>query len=125
MSVLEVSGDTIEVKATGGDTHLGGDDFDKKIIEYLIAEFQKAEGIDLRKDSLATQRLKDAAENAKHELSSTPETEINIPFITSDANGPKHLSIKLTRSKFEEMVHEYIVRAENKIKETIKTQDLR
>ena len=124
VSVLEVSGDTIEVKATGGDTHLGGDDFDKKIIEYLIAEFQKAEGIDLRKDSLATQRLKDAAENAKHELSSTPETEINIPFITSDANGPKHLSIKLTRSKFEEMVHEYIVRAENKIKETIKDAGL-
>ena len=85
VSVLEVSGDTIEVKATGGDTHLGGDDFDKKIIEYLITEFKKAEGIDLSKDSLATQRLKDAAENAKHELSSTPETEVNIPFITSDA----------------------------------------
>lgn len=124
VSVLEVSQDTIEVKATGGDTHLGGDDFDKKIIEYLIAEFQKAEGIDLSNDSLATQRLKDAAENAKHELSSTTETEINIPFITSDANGPKHLSIKLTRSKFEEMVQEYIVRAEDKIKETIKDAGL-
>ena len=124
VSVLEVSQDTIEVKATGGDTHLGGDDFDKKIIEYLITEFQKAEGIDLSNDSLATQRLKDAAENAKHELSSTTETEINIPFITSDANGPKHLSIKLTRSKFEEMVQEYIVRAEDKIKETIKDAGL-
>ena len=124
VSVLEVSQDTIEVKATGGDTHLGGDDFDKKIIEYLVDEFQKAEGIDLRNDSLATQRLKDAAENAKHELSSTTETEINIPFITSDAQGPKHLSIKLTRSKFEEMVSEYIVRAENKIKETIKDAGL-
>ena len=124
VSVLEVSEDTIEVKATGGDTHLGGDDFDKKIIEYLISEFQKVEGVDLRNDSLATQRLKDAAENAKHELSSTTETEINIPFITSDAHGPKHLSIKLTRSKFEDMVQEYITRAEDKIKETIQDAGL-
>ena len=124
VSVLEVSQDTIEVKATGGDTHLGGDDFDKKIIEHLITEFQKTEGIDLRNDSLATQRLKDAAENAKHELSSTTETEVNIPFITSDVHGPKHLSIKITRSKFEEMVHEYIVRAEEKVKETIQDANL-
>ncbi|MYE37939.1 MAG: molecular chaperone DnaK [Candidatus Spechtbacteria bacterium SB0662_bin_43] len=119
VSVLEVSEDTIEVKATGGDTHLGGDDFDKKIIEWLISEFKKQEGIDLSNDTLAIQRLKDAAEKAKHELSSTAETEINIPFITSDANGPKHLAMKLTRALFEDMVSDYIKRAEDKARETI------
>ena len=119
VSVLEVSEDTIEVKATGGDTHLGGDDFDKKIIEWLISEFKKQEGIDLSNDTLAIQRLKDAAEKAKHELSSTAETEINIPFITSDANGPKHLAMKLTRALFEDMVSDYIKRAEDKTRETI------
>lgn len=125
VSVLEVSEDTIEVKATGGDTHLGGDDFDKKIIDWLVSEFKKAEGIDLSNDTLAVQRLKDAAEHAKHELSSTTETEVNIPFITSDANGPKHLVLKLTRATFEDMVREYITRAEEKIKATIKDAGLK
>ena len=90
VSVLEVSENTVEVKAVGGDTHLGGDDFDQKIIHFLIDEFRKDQGIDLGKDTLALQRLKEGAERAKHELSSSLETEVNIPFITTDANGPKH-----------------------------------
>lgn len=104
VSVLEVSEDTVEVKATNGDTHLGGDDFDQILIQWLIAEFKKDSGIDLSKDQLALQRLKEAAEKAKIELSSAQETEINQPFITSDASGPKHLVIKMTRSKLEELV---------------------
>jgi len=120
ISVLEVSEDTIEVKATGGDTHLGGDDFDQKIIDWLVEEFKKEQGIDLAKDQLALQRLKDAAERAKHELSSTLETEINIPFITSDANGPKHLSIKLTRAKLESLVKEYIDKSIEITKQIVK-----
>ena len=120
VSVLEVSEDTIEVKATGGDTHLGGDDFDKVIIGWIVEEFKKAEGIDLAKDKLAMQRLKDAAEHAKHELSSTAESEVNIPFITSDAEGPKHLNLKLTRAKLEEMTAQFIKRAEEKTREVVK-----
>jgi len=120
VSVLEVSQDTVEVKATGGDTHLGGDDFDQRIIDWLIDEFKKDQGIDLSKDELALQRLKESAEKAKHELSSTLETEINIPFITSDASGPKHLNLKLTRAKLEELVGEYIDRAIEKTKEVVK-----
>ncbi|MEK7452852.1 MAG: molecular chaperone DnaK [Patescibacteria group bacterium] len=108
VSVLDMSEDTIEVKATGGDTHLGGDDFDQKIIHWLISEFKKDQGIDLSKDMLSLQRLKESAEKAKLELSSSIETEINIPFITSDAEGPKHLNIKFTRAKLEELVGEYI-----------------
>lgn len=108
VSVLDIGGDTIEVKATGGDTHLGGDDFDQEIIHWLIDEFKKDQGIDLSKDVLALQRLKEAAEKSKHELSSSLETEINIPFITSDAEGPKHLNLKLTRAKLEELVGEFI-----------------
>jgi molecular chaperone DnaK len=114
VSVLEMAFDpdtkeqTVEVRATGGDTHLGGDDFDKKIQEYLVAEYKKQEGIDISKDSLAVQRLKEAAERAKHELSSALETEINIPYISSDANGPKHFQIKMTRAKLESLVQEYI-----------------
>ena len=111
VSVLEISKDTVEVKATGGDTHLGGDDFDQKIIDWLVEEYKKDQGIDLSKDYLALQRLKEAGEKAKHELSSTAETEINIPFITSDASGPRHLNIKLTRAKLEELVGEYIDKA--------------
>jgi molecular chaperone DnaK len=95
---------TVEVRATNGDTHLGGDDFDQVIIEWIVAEFKKSEGIDLSKDPLALQRIKEAAEKAKIELSSAMETEINQPFITSDANGPKHLLFKLTRAKMEELV---------------------
>ncbi len=104
VSVLEVSADTVEVKATNGDTHLGGDDFDQVVIKWLIDEFKRDQGIDLSKDMLALQRLKEAGEKAKIELSSAQETEINQPFITSDAAGPKHLVIKLTRSKLEELV---------------------
>ncbi len=119
VSVLEVSQDTVEVKSTGGDTHLGGDDFDQKIIDWLTAEFKKQEGIDLSRDTLALQRLKDAAEKAKHELSSSLETAINIPFITSDANGPKHLDLKFARAKLEELVGEFIVRAEERTRATV------
>src|SRR3989338_4817331 len=111
VSVLEISTDTVEVKATGGDTHLGGDDFDKRLIEWMVDEFKKDQGIDLSRDKLALQRLKEAAERAKHELSSTHETEINIPFITSDAEGPKHLLLKLSRSKLEELVNDHIEKA--------------
>ncbi|MFA5099198.1 MAG: Hsp70 family protein, partial [Candidatus Paceibacterota bacterium] len=96
ISVLEVGDETVEVKATGGDTHLGGDDFDRKIIEFLVSEYKKQEGIDISGDPLALQRLKEAAERAKHELSSAFESEINIPYITSDAAGPKHFLLKLT-----------------------------
>lgn len=111
VSVLEVSKDTVEVKATGGDTHLGGDDFDQIIMNWLVDEFKKQEGIDLSKDQLAIQRLKDAAEKAKHELSSAIETEINIPFITSGSDGPKHLNVKFTRAKLEDLVGDNIDKA--------------
>ncbi len=108
VSVLEIGDDVVEVKSTGGDTHLGGDDFDKKIIEYLVSEYKKQEGVDLLKDPLALQRLKEGTERAKHELSTTFETEINLPYITSDASGPKHFLMKITRAKLEELVGEYI-----------------
>jgi len=108
VSVLEVADDTVEVKATNGDTHLGGDDFDQVIIHWIIDEFKKDSGIDLSKDQLSLQRLKEAAEKAKHELSTAMETEINQPFITSDASGPKHLVLKLSRSKLEELVHDLV-----------------
>jgi molecular chaperone DnaK len=108
VSVLEVSAETIEVKSTHGDTHLGGDDFDQKIIDWIADEFLKQYGIDLTKDQVALQRLKEAAEKAKIELSTTMETEINQPFITTDASGPKHLLLKLTRAKMEELVGDYI-----------------
>ena len=108
VSVLEVSEDTIEVKATHGDTHLGGDDFDQKIIHWILDEFKKQEAIDLSKDPLALQRIKEAAEKAKIELSTAQETEINQPFITSDANGPKHLVMKLSRAKMEELVNDLV-----------------
>jgi molecular chaperone DnaK len=125
ISVLEIGFDpdskeqTIEVHATGGDTHLGGDDFDKKIQEYLVDEYKKQEGIDISKDPLAVQRLKEAAERAKHELSTALETEINIPYISSDANGPKHFQIKMTRAKLESLVVEYIDRSIQLTKETV------
>lgn len=111
VSVLEIGDDTIEVKATGGDTHLGGDDFDQLIITWLANEFKKESGIDISNDYLALQRLKEAAEKAKHELSSTLESEVNIPFITSDAEGPKHLLLKLTRAKLEDLVGPHIQRS--------------
>lgn len=120
VSVLEVGDDTVEVKATGGDTHLGGDDFDKKIIEYLVSEYKKQEGVDLSKDALALQRLKEATERAKHELSTTFETEINLPYITSDASGPRHFLMKLSRGKLEELVRDLIDRSVDILDKTIK-----
>lgn len=111
VTVLEIAGETIEVKSTDGDTHLGGDDFDQKIIRWIVDEFKKESGIDISKDTLARQRLKEAAERAKHELSTTLETEINIPFITSDASGPRHLLRKFTRATLESLVEEYITKS--------------
>ncbi|MEK7561194.1 MAG: molecular chaperone DnaK [Patescibacteria group bacterium] len=111
VSVLDIAEDTIEVKGVDGDTHLGGDDIDQKIIEWIIAEFKRDQGIDLAKDTLALQRLKESAEKAKHELSTTPQTELNLPFITSDASGPRHLVMTFTRAKLEELVHEMIDRS--------------
>jgi molecular chaperone DnaK len=104
VSILEIGEGVFEVKATNGDTHLGGDDYDEAIIDFLAAEFQKAEGIDLRKDRMALQRLKEAAEKAKIELSSATQTEVNLPFITADATGPKHLNVNLSRAKLEQLV---------------------
>jgi molecular chaperone DnaK len=108
VSVLDVSEDTVEVKSTNGDTHLGGDDFDRVIIDWILNEFKLQEGVDLSRDSLALQRVKDAAERAKIELSTAQQTEINQPFITSDANGPKHLVISLTRAKLEELCFDLV-----------------
>ena len=108
ISILEVGDNVVEVKATNGDTHLGGDNMDQRIIDWLVAEFKKDQGIDLSQDRMALQRLKEAAEKAKIELSSTVETDINLPFITADAAGPKHLNIKLSRAKFEQMVDDII-----------------
>ncbi len=108
ISILEVGEGVFEVKSTSGDTHLGGEDFDMRIVNYVADEFMKEHGIDLRKDRMALQRLKDAAEKAKKELSTMLETEINLPFITADASGPKHLNIKLTRAKFESLVEDLV-----------------
>lgn len=119
ISVLEIGDDTIEVRATGGDIHLGGDDFDKKIIEYLTSEYKKQEGIDISKDPLAIQRLKEAAERSKHELSTSLESEINLPYITSTEEGPKHFVMKLTRAKLEGLVEEYIDRSIKLVEETV------
>jgi len=108
ISILEVGDNIIEVKSTNGDTHLGGDNLDQRIIDWLIAEFKKDQGIDLSRDQMAMQRLKEAAEKAKIELSTVQETDINLPFITADASGPKHLNFKLSRSKFEQLVEDLI-----------------
>jgi len=124
ISILNVSEDTIEVKATGGDTHLGGDDFDQRIMDWLLSEFKRTEGIDLSKDELALQRLKEAAEKAKIELSSVLETEINLPFISADASGPKHFYYKLTRAKLEELVSDYIAKSIELVKQTLKEVNL-
>ncbi|MBI2459433.1 MAG: molecular chaperone DnaK [Parcubacteria group bacterium] len=108
ISILDVSADTVEVKSTNGDTHLGGEDFDQRIINWIIGEFKKDQGLDLSKDTLSLQRIKEAAEKAKIELSTTMETEINQPFITTDANGPKHLVMKISRAKLEELVGDLV-----------------
>lgn len=110
ISVLELGDGVFEVKSTNGDTHLGGDDFDSKLIDYLADEFKKTEGIDLKKDPMAMQRLKDAAEKAKIELSSSMKTNINLPFITADSSGPKHLNIDISRSKFEQLIDDLVQR---------------
>jgi len=111
ISILEVGEGVVEVKSTNGDTHLGGDNFDAVILEWLIAEFKKDQGIDLKNDKMALQRLKEASEKAKVELSSSQETEINLPFITADQTGPKHLQLKLSRSKFEQMIEHLVERS--------------
>ncbi|MEQ8202565.1 MAG: molecular chaperone DnaK [Smithellaceae bacterium] len=108
ISILELGEGVFEVKSTNGDTHLGGEDFDQRVMDYLVAEFKKDQGIDLRSDKMALQRLKEAAEKAKMELSSAMETDINLPFITADASGPKHMNVKLTRAKLEALVEELI-----------------
>ena len=108
VSILEVGDNVVEVKATNGDTHLGGDNFDQRIIDWLVSEFKKDQGVDLSKDNMVLQRLKEAAEKAKVELSTTNETDINLPFITADAGGPKHLNVKLSKAKFESMVDDLI-----------------
>lgn len=111
ISILEVGDNVVEVKSTNGDTHLGGDNFDTRVLEWMIEEFKKDQGIDLKGDKMALQRLKEAAEKAKIELSSTSETDINLPFVTADATGPKHLQMKLTRAKFDQMTEDLVKRS--------------
>ncbi len=125
ISVLEIGDGVFEVKSTNGDTFLGGEDFDLRIIDYLADEFKKSDGIDLRDDKLALQRLKEAAEKAKIELSSTSQTEVNLPFVTADASGPKHLNIKLTRSKLESLVEDLIKRSVEPCKAALKDAGLK
>src|ERR1700677_280696 len=120
VSVLEIGDGVFEVKSTNGDTFLGGEDFDLRVIDYLADEFRKEQGIDLRKDKLALQRLKEAAEKAKIELSSSKETEINLPFITADASGPKHLVMKLSRAKLEALVDDLIAKTLEPCKAALK-----
>ncbi len=120
VSILEIGDGVFEVKSTNGDTFLGGEDFDMRLVEYLAEEFKKEQGIDLKKDKLALQRLKEAAEKAKIELSSAAQTEINLPYITADASGPKHLAIKLSRAKFESLVDDLIQRTVEPCKKALK-----
>lgn len=120
ISVLQLGDGVFEVKSTNGDTHLGGDDFDQRLIDYLADEFKKAEGIDLRKDPMALQRLKEAAEKAKIELSSSNSTDVNLPFITATQDGPKHLNINLSRSKFEQLIHDLVERTKIPCQQAIK-----
>jgi len=124
ISVLEVGEGVVEVKSTNGDTHLGGDDVDEALIKWIVEEFKKDQGIDLTNDKMALQRLKEAAEKAKIELSSAMETEINLPFITADASGPKHLVMKLTRSKFEQLVEPILKRLMPPVEQAIKDAGL-
>lgn len=124
ISVLELGDGVFEVKSTNGDTHLGGDDFDQKVINWIADEFNKSDGIDLRKDPMALQRLREAAENAKKELSTSKQTEINLPFVTADASGPKHLNITLTRAKFEELVSDLVERIIEPCKKAIEDAGL-
>ena len=125
ISVLEIGDGVFEVKSTNGDTFLGGEDFDMRLVEYLAAEFKKEQGIDLKNDKLALQRLKEAAEKAKIELSSSAQTEINLPFITADQTGPKHLTMKLTRAKFEQLVDDLVQRTIEPCKAALKDAGLK
>jgi molecular chaperone DnaK len=124
ISILEVGDNVVEVKATNGDTHLGGDNFDQRIIDWLVSEFKREQGIDLSRDPMAMQRLKEAGEKAKCELSTTVETEINLPFITADASGPKHLLMKLTRAKFEQMIEDLVERSVDPCKQALRDANL-
>jgi molecular chaperone DnaK len=124
VSILEIGDGVFEVKSTNGDTFLGGEDFDNRVVEYLAAEFKKEQGIDLTKDKLALQRLKEAAEKAKIELSSATQTDINLPYITADATGPKHLTLKLTRAKFEALVEDLIQRTVEPCRKALKDAGL-
>jgi len=124
ISILEIGDGVFEVRSTNGDTHLGGDDFDQKIIDWLAEEFRKQEGIDLRKDPMALQRLKEAAEKAKCELSGTLQTDVNLPFITADANGPKHLNLTLTRAKLEQIVADLVERCRGPVVQALKDAGL-
>jgi molecular chaperone DnaK len=119
ISILEVGEGVVEVKATNGDTHLGGDDLDQRVIEWMVAEFKKSDGIDLGKDRMALQRLKEAAEKAKIELSTVMETDINLPFVTADQSGPKHLQMKLTRAKFEQLVDDLLERSMGPLRQAL------
>jgi molecular chaperone DnaK len=125
ISILELGEGVFEVKATNGDTHLGGDDFDQRVIDWLLAEFKKDQGIDLSKDQQALQRLKEAAEKAKIELSTTSTTEINLPYITADASGPKHLVVSLTRAKLEDLVADLVAKTEGPVKAALKDAGLK
>src|SRR5262249_50027646 len=119
ISILEVGEGVVEVKATNGDTHLGGDNIDQRIIDWIIEEYRKDQGIDLSKDRMALQRLKEAAEKAKMELSSVLETEINLPFVTADASGPKHLLLKLTRAKLEGLMEDILQKSVGPCKQAL------
>ena len=119
VSILDIGDGVFEVLATNGDTHLGGDDFDNAIIDYLVDEFKKSQGIDLKQDKMAMQRLKEAAEKAKIELSGMQQTQINLPFITADSSGPKHLDISLSRSKFEELIHDLVERTAGPVRQAL------
>jgi len=125
ISILEVGEGVVEVKSTNGDTHLGGDDIDKRVMDWIVDEFKKDQGIDLSKDRMALQRLKEAAEKAKMELSTVLETEINLPFITADASGPKHLSMKLTRARFEQMCEDIFQRSAGPVRQAIQDSGVR
>jgi len=125
ISILEVGEGVVEVKATNGDTHLGGDDLDQRVIEWMVAEFKKSDGIDLGKDRMALQRLKEAGEKAKIELSTVMETDINLPFITADQSGPKHLQLKLTRAKFEQLVDDLLERSMAPVRQALSDAGLK
>ncbi len=124
ISILEVGDNVVEVKATNGDTHLGGDNFDHRVLEWMVSEFKKESGIDLRNDKMALQRLREAAEKAKIELSSRMETDINLPFITADQSGPKHLNLQLTRAKFEQMIDDLVERSLEPCRKCMKDADI-